>query len=109
MRYIRQKRKNIEAVVEAVKEAHATGQPVLVGTITIEVSELLSRMLKKEGIQHNVLNAKYHEMEAEIVADAGVHGAVTIATNMAGRGTDIKLDDDAKSCRRSEDYWYRAS
>ena len=83
-------------MVEAVKEAHATGQPVLVGTITIEVSELLSKMLKKEGIQHNVLNAKYHELEAEIVADAGVHGAVTIATNMAGRGTDIKLDEDAR-------------
>ena len=83
------------AVVEAVKEAHATGQPVLVGTITIEVSELLSKMLKKQGIPHNVLNAKFHEMEAEIVADAGVHGAVTIATNMAGRGTDIKLDDQA--------------
>ncbi len=85
------------AVVKAVKEAHATGQPVLVGTITIEVSELLSKMLKKEGIQHNVLNAKFHEMEAEIVADAGVHGAVTIATNMAGRGTDIKLDEEAKA------------
>lgn len=91
------KREKYEAVVEAVKEAHATGQPVLVGTITIDVSELLSKMLKKEGIQHNVLNAKYHEMEAEIVADAGVHGAVTIATNMAGRGTDIKLDEEAKA------------
>ena len=85
------------AVVEEVKRAHATGQPVLVGTITIEVSELLSGMLKKEGIKHNVLNAKYHEQEAEIVADAGVHGAVTIATNMAGRGTDIKLDEDARA------------
>ena len=90
------KREKYEAVVEEVKRAHATGQPVLVGTITIEVSELLSKMLRKEGIQHNVLNAKYHELEAEIVADAGVHGAVTIATNMAGRGTDIKLDEDAK-------------
>ena len=90
------KKEKYRAVVEAVKEAHATGQPVLVGTITIEVSELLSRMLKKEGIPHNVLNAKYHELEAEIVADAGVHGAVTIATNMAGRGTDIKLDEDAR-------------
>ena len=87
------KQEKYHAVVEAVKEAHATGQPVLVGTITIEVSELLSKMLKKEGIQHKVLNAKYHELEAEIVADAGQHGAVTIATNMAGRGTDIKLDD----------------
>ena len=70
---------------------------MLVGTITIEVSELLSGMLKKEGIKHNVLNAKYHEQEAEIVADAGLHGAVTIATNMAGRGTDIKLDDEARA------------
>ena len=90
------KQEKYHAVVEAVKEAHATGQPVLVGTITIEVSELLSKMLKKEGIQHKVLNAKYHEREAEIVADAGQHGAVTIATNMAGRGTDIKLDDAAR-------------
>ena len=91
------KKEKYEAVVEAVKEAHATGQPVLVGTITIEVSELLSKMLKKEGIKHNVLNAKYHEQEAAIVADAGLHGAVTIATNMAGCGTDIKLDDDARA------------
>ncbi len=90
------KQEKYHAVVEAVKEAHATGHPVLVGTITIEVSELLSKMLKKEGIQHKVLNAKYHELEAEIVADAGQHGAVTIATNMAGRGTDIKLDDAAR-------------
>lgn len=90
------KQEKYRAVVEAVREAHATGQPVLVGTITIEVSELLSRMLKKEGIPHNVLNAKFHEKEAEIVADAGLHGAVTIATNMAGRGTDIKLDDAAR-------------
>jgi len=87
------KQEKYHAVVEAVKEAHAMGQPVLVGTITIEVSELLSKMLKKEGIQHKVLNAKYHELEAEIVADAGQHGAVTIATNMAGRGTDIKLGE----------------
>ncbi len=91
------KKEKYRAVVEAVKEAHAKGQPVLVGTITIEVSELLSSMLKREGIQHKVLNAKFHELEAEIVADAGVHGAVTIATNMAGRGTDIKLDDEAKA------------
>ena len=90
------KDEKFRAVVDAVVEAHAKGQPVLVGTITIETSELLSSMLKKEGIQHNVLNAKFHEMEAEIVAQAGVHGAVTIATNMAGRGTDIKLDEDAK-------------
>ena len=97
MRYIKTKAEKYHAVVEEVKRAHATGQPVLVGTITIEVSELLSGMLKKEGIKHNVLNAKYHEQEAEIVADAGVHGAVTIATNMAGRGTDIKLDEDARA------------
>ncbi len=85
------------AVIEEIIEAHKKGQPVLVGTITIETSELLSMMLRKRGIQHNVLNAKFHEMEAEIVAQAGVHGAVTIATNMAGRGTDIKLDDEAKA------------
>ncbi|WP_461809754.1 preprotein translocase subunit SecA [Faecalimonas sp.] len=91
------KEEKFRAVVDAVIEAHAKGQPVLVGTITIETSELLSRMLKKEGIPHNVLNAKFHEMEAEIVAQAGVHSAVTIATNMAGRGTDIKLDEDAKN------------
>ena len=91
------KKEKYKAVIEEVKRAHATGQPVLVGTITIEVSELLSGMLKREGIKHNVLNAKYHEQEAAIVADAGLHGAVTIATNMAGRGTDIKLDDDARA------------
>ena len=90
------KQEKFRAVVEAVKEAHAKGQPVLVGTITIETSELVSAMLKREGIPHTVLNAKFHEQEAEIVAQAGQHGAVTIATNMAGRGTDIKLDDDAK-------------
>ena len=86
------KKEKFNAVVEAVKEAHAKQQPVLVGTITIETSELLSRMLRREGIQHSVLNAKFHEQEAEIVAQAGQAGAVTIATNMAGRGTDIKLD-----------------
>ena len=85
------------AVVEEVAKAHAKGQPVLVGTITIETSELISKLLKKNGIPHNVLNAKFHEMEAEIVAQAGAHGAVTIATNMAGRGTDIKLDAEAKA------------
>ena len=93
--YKTQKEK-FRAVVEEVKRAHEKGQPVLVGTITIETSELISGMLKREGIQHTVLNAKFHEMEAEIVAQAGRHGAVTIATNMAGRGTDIKLDDAAK-------------
>ncbi len=91
------KREKLNAIVNAVEEAHSTGQPVLVGTITIEASEELSRMLTKRGIQHKVLNAKFHELEAEIVADAGVHGAVTIATNMAGRGTDIKLDDEARA------------
>ena len=91
------KREKLNAIVNAVEEAHATGQPVLVGTITIEASEELSRMLTRRGIQHKVLNAKFHELEAEIVADAGVHGAVTIATNMAGRGTDIKLDDEARA------------
>ncbi|MCD8231553.1 MAG: preprotein translocase subunit SecA [Clostridiales bacterium] len=91
------KDEKFKAVVKEIVETHAKGQPVLVGTITIETSELLSRMLKKEGIQHNVLNAKFHEIEAEIVAQAGVHGAVTIATNMAGRGTDIKLDDEARA------------
>ena len=91
------KKEKFRAVVQEVVESHAKGQPVLVGTITIETSELLSAMLKREGIQHTVLNAKFHEQEAEIVALAGVHGAVTIATNMAGRGTDIKLDDESKA------------
>ncbi|MBQ1332390.1 MAG: preprotein translocase subunit SecA, partial [Lachnospiraceae bacterium] len=89
------KREKLNAVADAVEEAHAKGQPVLVGTITIDVSEEMSRILRNRGIKHNVLNAKFHEMEAEIVADAGQHGAVTIATNMAGRGTDIKLDPEA--------------
>ena len=90
-------REKFIAVCDEIEAAHATGQPVLVGTITIETSELLSKMLKKRGIQHNVLNAKFHAMEAEIVAQAGQHGAVTIATNMAGRGTDIKLDPESKA------------
>ena len=90
------KKEKFNAVVRSVVEAHAKKQPVLVGTITIETSELLSKMLKREGIPHNVLNAKFHELEAEIVAQAGQAGAVTIATNMAGRGTDIKLDDVAR-------------
>ena len=91
------RKEKFKAVVQAVKEAHEKGQPVLVGTITIETSELLSSLLKKEGIEHNVLNAKFHELEAEIIEQAGQHGAVTIATNMAGRGTDIKLDDEARA------------
>ena len=91
------RREKLNAIVDAVEEANQKGQPVLVGTITIEASEELSRMLTKRGIRHKVLNAKFHEMEAEIVADAGIHGAVTIATNMAGRGTDIKLDEAARA------------
>ena len=91
------KKEKFRAVVEEIKKAHAKNQPVLVGTITIETSELLSNMLRREGIAHQVLNAKFHELEAEIVAQAGVAGAVTIATNMAGRGTDIKLDDEARA------------
>ena len=94
--YKTQKEK-FKAVCDAIEEAHAKHQPVLVGTITIDNSELLSGMLKRRGIKHNVLNAKFHELEAEIVAQAGVHDDVTIATNMAGRGTDIKLDDEAKA------------
>ena len=90
------KKEKYRAVVDEIEKAHEKGQPVLVGTITIDISELLSGMLRKRGIPHKVLNAKFHELEAEIVADAGVHGAVTIATNMAGRGTDIKLDDVSK-------------
>ena len=91
------KKEKFNAVVQDIVKTHAKGQPVLVGTITIETSELLSKMLKKEGIKHTVLNAKFHEREAEIVADAGVVGAVTIATNMAGRGTDINLGEGAKA------------
>ena len=91
------RREKLNAILDAIVEAHGKGQPVLVGTITIEASEELSVLLRKRGIEHKVLNAKFHELEAEIVADAGIHGAVTIATNMAGRGTDIKLDDEAKA------------
>ena len=91
------KKEKFNAVIDAICEAHEKEQPVLVGTITIETSELLSKMLSKRGVKHNVLNAKFHELEAEIVAQAGQHGAVTIATNMAGRGTDIKLDEESRA------------
>ncbi len=91
------RREKLNAILDSIVEAHSKGQPVLVGTITIEASEELSALLKKRGVEHKVLNAKFHELEAEIVADAGIHGAVTIATNMAGRGTDIKLDEEAKA------------
>ena len=91
------KKEKYKAVVDEVEKAHEKGQPVLVGTIAIETSELLSKMLTKKGIPHKVLNAKFHELEAEIVADAGIHGSVTIATNMDGRGTDIKLDEETKA------------
>ncbi len=91
------RKEKLKAVADEVQAAHAKGQPVLVGTITIESSEEVSLLLRKRGIPHNVLNAKFHEQEAAIVADAGLHGAVTIATNMAGRGTDIKLDEAAKA------------
>ena len=90
------KKEKLRAILQAVQEAHAKGQPVLVGTINIDASEELSAIFKKNGLEHKVLNAKFHELEAEIVADAGIHGAVTIATNMAGRGTDIKLDEQAR-------------
>ena len=91
------KKEKLHAIVDEIIDAHAKGQPILVGTITIEASEELSAMLKRRGIQHNVLNAKFHEQEAAIVADAGIHNAVTIATNMAGRGTDIKLDEESRA------------
>ena len=91
------RKEKLRAIVAAVEAAHAKDQPVLVGTINIDASEELSGLLRKRGIEHKVLNAKFHEMEAEIVADAGIHGAVTIATNMAGRGTDIKLDEEARA------------
>ncbi len=91
------RKEKLKAILLAVQEAHAKGQPVLVGTINIDASEELSAIFKRNGLEHKVLNAKFHELEAEIVADAGIHGAVTIATNMAGRGTDIKLDDEARA------------
>ncbi|MCD8119461.1 MAG: preprotein translocase subunit SecA [Lachnospiraceae bacterium] len=95
--FYKTRREKLNAVVEDVVQSHEKGQPVLVGTITIEASEEVSKLLRRRGIEHKVLNAKFHELEAEIIADAGVHGAVTIATNMAGRGTDIKLDDEARA------------
>ncbi len=91
------RKEKLKAILHAVQEAHAKGQPVLVGTINIDASEELSAIFKRNGLEHKVLNAKFHELEAEIVADAGIHGAVTIATNMAGRGTDIKLDEEARA------------
>src|SRR5258705_10958471 len=91
----------MNAVVDEIAELHAMGSPVLVGTISVESSETLSRLLKRKQIPHNVLNAKYHQQEAEIVAGAGRRGAVTIATNMAGRGTDIKLEAGVIRCGRS--------
>ncbi len=91
------RKEKLKAIVDEIVRAHETGQPILVGTITIEASEELSRLLNKRGVSHKVLNAKFHELEAEIVAGAGVHGAVTIATNMAGRGTDIKLDEESRA------------
>ena len=90
------KKEKYKAVIDEVEASHAKGQPVLVGTVNIDTSELLSKMLSRRGIQHQVLNAKYHELEAEIISHAGEEGSVTIATNMAGRGTDIKLDDAAR-------------
>ena len=96
------KKEKYRAIVEEVEKAHEKGQPVLVGTVTIDISELLSTMLKKRGIPHKALNAKFHELEAEIVADAGIHGAVTIATNMAGRGTDIKIGGNSEYLAKQE-------
>jgi preprotein translocase subunit SecA len=87
----RTKREKYNSIIEEIKEYHQAGHPILVGTVSVDVSETLSRMLKREGIKHSVLNAKYHQQEAEIVSQAGKAGTVTIATNMAGRGTDIKL------------------
>ena len=98
----RTRREKMQAIIQAIKELHATGQPVLVGTISIETSELISQLLKREGVPHSVLNAKHHEKEAEIVAQAGKLGAVTIATNMAGRGTDIMLGGNPEYLAKSD-------
>ena len=95
-------RAKFNAIVESVKEAHAKGQPILIGTVSVEKSELLSKKLKEAGIKHTVLNAKYHEQEAEIIAQAGKFGAVTIATNMAGRGTDIMLGGNSEFLAKQE-------
>ena len=103
------KEEKFNAVVEDIAQAHEKGQPVLVGTIAIDTSEYLSKKLQKKGIPHKVLNAKFHELEAEIIADAGQKGAVTIATNMAGRGTDIKLGEGVKELGGLKDHWYRTS
>src|SRR5690606_1550272 len=92
----RSAREKFSAVIDEIEKLVEAGRPVLVGTTTVEISEFLSRMLKMRGIDHQVLNAKYHQKEAEIVASAGKAGAVTIATNMAGRGTDIKLGEGVK-------------
>ena len=98
-----------EAVAEDIAERHKKGQPVLVGTVAIETSEIISKVLTKHGIKHNVLNAKNHEHEAEIIATAGQQGSVTIATNMAGRGTDIKLGEGVLEVGGFSGYWYRTS
>ena len=98
----REERAKLRAIVQDIKQAHEKGQPVLVGTVTIEKSEVLSELLKREGIKHEVLNAKYHEKEAEIIAQAGKFGAVTIATNMAGRGTDIMLGGNTEALAKQE-------
>ena len=95
-------RAKFKAVVESVKESHQKGQPVLIGTVSVEKSEALSKQLKEAGIKHTVLNAKYHEQEAEIIAQAGKLGAVTIATNMAGRGTDIMLGGNSEFLAKQE-------
>ena len=107
--YIVQRKKNLNAIVEDIEDCFHRGQPVLVGTITIDASEELGHLLEKKHIPHKILNAKFHEMEAEIVAQAGQMNAVTIATNMAGRGTDIKLGEGVKELRRTSYHRYGTS